>query len=111
MAGQQLTEWEGLVLLDSHQVMRLSITTGLAAFFFCKHSKGLTESPKALPAASSCLPAPDLSPYSRPSSAGFLANLTFVPDQVVAKENEQDEQQEDDESHDPANNGVVGAGG
>lgn len=37
--------------------------------------------------------------------------LTFVPDQVVAEEDEQDEQQEDDERHDPADDGVVGAGG
>lgn len=37
--------------------------------------------------------------------------LTFVPDQVVAKEDKQDEQQEDDESYDPTNDGVVGAGG
>lgn len=37
--------------------------------------------------------------------------LTFVSDQVVTEEDEQDEQQEDDESHDPSNDGVVGAGG
>lgn len=37
--------------------------------------------------------------------------LTFVSDQVVTEEHEQDEQQEDDESHDPSNDGVVGAGG
>lgn len=52
---QKLTMWEGLILLDDDQVMRFSIITGLAAFFF-KHSKGLTESPKALPADSSYLP-------------------------------------------------------
>lgn len=106
------TDYVGsLILLDDDQVMRFSIITGLAAFFF-KHSKGLTESPKALPADSSYLPVPNLTPYPRPSSpADFLANLTFVPDQVVAKENEQDEQQEDDKSHDPTNNGMVGAGG
>lgn len=42
---------------------------------------------------------------------GSLWPLTFVPDQVVAEEDEQDEQQEDDERHDPADDGVVGAGG
>lgn len=34
-----------------------------------------------------------------------------MPDQVVAQEDEQDQQQEDDERHDPADDGVVGAGG
>lgn len=37
--------------------------------------------------------------------------LTFVPDQIVSKEDEQNEQQEDDESHNPSDDGVVGTGG
>lgn len=89
-----------------------SIITGLAAFFFLKHSKGLTESLKALPTASSDLPALDWSLYPRPSSPdASLACLTFVPDQVVAEEDEQDEQQKYNESHNPTNDGVVSAGG
>lgn len=96
-------------LLKGH---RCSIITGLAAFFFLKHSKGLTECLKVLPTASSYLPALDWSLYLHPSSPdASFARLTFVPDQVVAEEDEQDEQQKDNESHDPTNDGVVGAGG
>lgn len=62
--------------------------------------EGAAGSPKALPAAS-----------SRPPLLILPSQLTFVPNQVVADEDEEDEQQKDNERHDPANDGVVGAGG
>lgn len=37
--------------------------------------------------------------------------LTFVPDQIVSKEDEQNEQQEDNESHNPSDDGMIGTGG
>lgn len=70
--------------------------------------EGAAGSPKALPAASSRLP-PGADP--RPPLLILPSQLTFVPNQVVADEDEEDEQQKDNERHDPANDGVVGAGG
>lgn len=75
----------------------------VAASPFPKRSGGRPESARLL-----------LCPRVPPPTRGLLllpSPLTFVPDQVVAEEDEQDEQQKDDECHDPADDGVVGAGG
>lgn len=72
---------------------------GLAAFFLPLTLQAATEPPSPGPPSLPSLPSSSMLP------------LTFVPDQVVAQEDQQDEKQEDDESHDPTNDGVVGAGG
>lgn len=77
--------------------------------FFLKHPKSLNESTGSCLKSSYCLSLPDWSPH--PTKSSWLMPLTFVPDQIVSKEDKQNEQQEDNESHNPSDDGMVGTGG
>lgn len=110
--GAAWTEMEGPFDLENHQVMGLYCGVGGAqssqgwlSSFFLSPSKGQWSPQRRW---SSQLPAASLPATPHPGSP---LPLTFVPDQVVAQEDEQNQQQEDDERHDPADDGVVGAGG